>query len=421
MKFFDRLALFMEQKMLPPLGKVAQQRHINAIRYGMLKAVPFLVVGSVALIAAYPPLDVLARMVAPYQSLILLMFNVTFDIMGIWVAFSIAAALSERYELDPTPVGLTTIMGFILLAGDVGDGTIKTANLGGTGIFTAMILALLIPELFRLYQKTGLVIRMPDSVPTSIKKMFESFTATGTVLLLGWIIRGPLNLDVPNLLLNLLRPLVVASDSIWALMLATLLCTLLWSVGVHGNAVVFWGVLAPFLTNNIAENAAAFARNEPAPYIFTEPMFWFATLGGIGATLPLVFLCMRSKSAHLRTIGKVGLIPGLFTINEPVVFGLPIILNPFLVIPFILAPMVTGCITYLAMSVGLVGRTVVMPPWFTIPPPLNQWIATGGDIRAIIMVCINFVVAGIIWYPFFKMYEKKCIADEEETTDTAVE
>jgi PTS system cellobiose-specific IIC component len=402
----------MEQKMLPVLSRVAGQRHMNAIRFGMLKAVPFFVIGSFALIIATPPIASWAAAVAPYKAMILLAFNVTFDLISMWVAFSIAAALAESYDYDTTSVGLTSLMAFVLLSGNIEGGVIQMANLGGTGMFAAVLVGLVVPEIFHLLNRFGLVIKLPDTVPDSVKRMFQSFTAVGVVLFLSWIIRGPLNIDLPNIIINTLRPLVYAADTYWAMLLANILMQLLWSVGIHGNAVVFWGVLAPFLNSNLAANAVAFNNGLPPPHIFTEPMEWFIILGGVGCTLPLAFMLLRSKSAHLKSIGKVAIIPSLFFINEPITYGIPIILNPFLVIPFILTHLILGSVTWFAMTVHLVQRTVVMPPWFTVPPPIYQWLSTAGDMRAVVLVVINFLLSALIWYPFFKMYEKKCLAEE---------
>lgn len=414
MSFFNNVESVMEKKMLPVFSRVAGQRHMNAIRFGMLKAVPFFVIGSFALIIATPPIASWAAAIAPYREMILLAFNVTFDLISMWVTFSIAAALAESYDYDTTSVGLTSLMAFVLLSANIKGGVIQMANLGGTGMFAAVLVGLVVPEIFHLLNHFGLVIKLPDTVPDSVKRMFESFTAVGVVLFLSWIIRGPLNIDLPNVIINALRPLVFAADTYWAMLLANVLMQLFWAVGIHGNAVVFWGILAPFLNANLAANADAFSKGLPPPHIFTEPMEWFIILGGVGCTLPLVFMLLRSQSTHLKSVGKVAIIPSLFFINEPITYGMPIILNPFLVIPFILTHLVLGSVTWFAMAFNLVQRTVVMPPWFTVPPPIYQLLSTSGDLRSVIIVAVNFCLSAIIWYPFFKMYEKKCMAEEQE-------
>lgn len=151
-----------------------------------------------------------------------------------------------------------------------------------------------------------------------------------------------------------------------------------------------------------------------APETFFQ---WFIWIGGAGATLGLV-LCMLffAKTKYTKTLGRTVLVPGLFNINEPVIFGMPIVLNPTLIIPFVIVPLVTATLSYFATVLGFVNPTYIMVPW-TLPAPIGAYLATGGDWRAIILVLVNIAISFMIYLPFFKMYEQKLMQQENEPVD----
>jgi cellobiose PTS system EIIC component len=186
---------------------------------------------------------------------------------------------------------------------------------------------------------------------------------------------------------------------------------MLWSVGIHGMNVVL-AIALPFWLSTISANAAAPAT---AHGIVTEPFFHiFTHLGGSGATWPLVIYMLRSRSSQLRIVGKVALGPAIFNINEPVTFGVPMALNPLMMIPFILVPVVIVTVNYLAFALGLVHVPIVMQP-FTVPVGISGFIATGGDFRGSLLQLVNLVISALLYYPFFKAWERILVAREEAT------
>ncbi len=185
---------------------------------------------------------------------------------------------------------------------------------------------------------------------------------------------------------------------------------LLWSVGIHGMNVVT-AIALPFWLSTIAANAASSSSHG----IVTEPFFHiFTHLGGSGATWPLVIYMLRSRSSQLRAVGKVALGPAIFNINEPVTFGVPMALNPLMMIPFILVPMIIVTVNYLVFSLGLVHVPVVMQP-FTVPIGISGFIATGGDIKGSLLQFVTLAISALLYYPFFKAWERILIAREEAT------
>ena len=155
-----------------------------------------------------------------------------------------------------------------------------------------------------------------------------------------------------------------------------------------------------------------------APRFMTEQFFqWFVYIGGSGTILGLcILLAFMSKSSFGKTLGKAVIIPSIFNINEPIIFGLPIVLNPYFAIPFVVTPMVTGALTYFAMALHLVSRTIALVPW-TLPGPIGAYMATGFDWRAAVLSIINVIISVVIYYPFFKVWDKKQL--EKEAKDSA--
>jgi len=174
---------------------------------------------------------------------------------------------------------------------------------------------------------------------------------------------------------------------------------------------VVTAIALPFWTTTLAANDAHILQQSGA---VTEPFFHiFAHLGGSGATWPLVIYMLRSRSSQLRTVGKVALGPAIFNINEPVTFGVPMVLNPVMMIPFICVPVVIVSLNYLAFSLGLVHLPVVFQP-FTVPVGISGFIATGGDIRGSLLQAIDLAISALLYYPFFKAWERVLVAREEE-------
>lgn len=179
-------------------------------------------------------------------------------------------------------------------------------------------------------------------------------------------------------------------------------------------ASIVSGILSPIWLTLMDQNRVAFQAGKPVPNVVTAQFFdVFQNMGGSGTTFSLaILLLLFSKSRQLKEIGKLSIGPGCFNINEPIIFGLPIVMNPILIIPFILAPLVAVTITYWSMKLGLVAKPVgIAMPW-TTPPFISGYIATGGKISGVVIQIITFLVSGMIYYPFFKMWDKKKVEEE---------
>jgi cellobiose PTS system EIIC component len=217
---------------------------------------------------------------------------------------------------------------------------------------------------------------------------------------------------LPVLMTTIMTPIVSMVDNVWGVLILALVVMLFWWFGIHDSVIT--SALDPFFYSNLGANASAFAAGTAAvalPYVVTTPFWWnFMAIGGSGATLGLAVLALTSKSKQIKTIGKIAIIPSLFNINEPLIFGLPLMYNPIMMIPFILVMPLNGVITYMAMSTGLVARTFAYASW-NMFCPIAALIDT-MDIKALILILLLIAIDMIIYLPFFKVYERQKIKEE---------
>lgn len=296
---------------------------------------------------------------------------------------------------------------------------IPMANLGGHGLFVGMIVSIFSVEILRLCKTKKIMIKMPSSVPTSVARSFEALIPVVLVLTVMTLITVVFGVDLHTIVDKVVAPLVKAGDTYLGVLMPVFLITFFWSFGIHGVSVV-GAVARPVWEVYLANNSAAVAAGEAIPHIAPETFFqWFVWIGGAGATLGLVIaMLLTAKSQYSKAMAKTTIIPSLFNINEPVIFGMPIVLNPVLIIPFVITPLIGATIAYIATSIGMVNPTYVMVPW-TLPAPIGAYLSTGGDWRAVVLVLVNLALSVLIYLPFFKMYDKKLVAQEMEERTAA--
>ena len=420
---FNLIFRFVENYVSPIAGRISSQRHVMAIRDGFISAMPFMIVGSFLLVFAYPPFspDTTWGFARAW-------LDMTMGIMSIYICAAIAYNLGKHYvkshQLDPFMCAMLSLMAFLLVAAPKTKGTLPVDSLGGTGIFTAILVAIYCVEMMRFLKAHNIGIRLPEQVPPMIKNSFDLLIPVLVVVLtlypLSLVIQSQFGMLIPQAIMSVFKPLVSAADSLPAILLAVLIGHLLWFAGIHGAAIVS-GMLQMFWLTNLGANQTALAAGQPLPHIFMEA-FWtfFIVIGGSGATMGLVICYLRSRSAHLRSIGRLSVVPSFFNINEPVIFGTPIVMNPVFFIPFLLAPMVNAVLAWAAMTFDLIGRVISVVPW-TAPAPIGAAWALGWDFRAAILVVVLACVSAIIYFPFFKVYEKQLLEQEAEEAQRSAE
>lgn len=423
-KFFKVI----EEKLMPIAMKISGQRHMRAIRTGIIATLPLTIVGSFFVIFLNLPIPGYAELIAPYKGIIDVPFRFTVGIMALYCCYGIAASLGKHYDLNEVMCGMLATVAFLIgtispiqvtqnIEGVIGSGRyINIASLSSSGLFGAIVTSLVAVEIYRFMKVKNITIKMPEGVPPEVSNSFAALFPAAAIILVFWVLRHFIGFDLNTALSSVLMPLkgVIAGNSFFGGILSIFIIMGFWTMGIHGHAIM-GPVIRPIWDMAIAENMDAFAAGTAAsqlPNLFTEQFQqWFVIIGGSGATLALVIMFLRSKSKFLKSLGKLSIVPGLFNINEPVIFGAPIVMNPILAIPFVLAPVVMGIIAYFATVSGIVPMMMARLP-FTIPSPLGAIMSTDWSLAAGALTMINFAVSYVIYYPFFKIFERQQLERE---------
>lgn len=408
---------FVETYLAPALSKIADEKHMKGIQKGIMATVTFTIIGSFFLIIACLPIPAWSNIIKNYQQQLLVPVSVTFDMLSVIAAIGIGYNMAKEYKQDPVQGALFTLIGFFMLQ-LTPEYAVDTSRFGAKGLFTVIIVSILCVEIQKLFTEKEWVIKLPSSVPPAVASSFAGLLPFAAICVILWTIRVVLNFDVNGFITILFQPLVFALNSLPGILVFIILRSLLWCVGIHG--AVLDPVASPIFLQFIAENSKAFATGQPIPYITASGFLdSFVFIGGGGATLGFVLLMLMSKEESFKTLGRLSLPSSIFEINEPVVFGAPVVLNPIFMIPYILGNVTLTLLTYILMAFNIIGRPVVVIPW-TTPPVIGQYLVTGGDWRAAVWGIISIFLSIVIYYPFFKIEESnrlKFKADQLAKTD----
>lgn len=355
----------------------------------------------------------------------------TMDMMALGAVFLIGNEMGKLNKLDGHFPGLLAALSYIAVIPTPIDAVIDTETVnvsdvisseytGASGLFLGMIVAIGSIELYTwLGNQDKLKIKMPDSVPTNVSRSFSALIPTVITIVavasIAFLINAVTGMHIYDIIYNLVQaPLENVVQGLPGILILMLVSQLFWVIGIHGNQIIK-PIREPILLVAIAENTQAFQAGEEIPNIINMP-FWdiYMTVGGSGLTLGLLIaVFIGSKREDYRSIGKLSFPPGIFNVNEPVIFGLPIVLNPIMAIPFVLTPLVTGTIAYFLTAIGFAGKAVVMIPW-TTPPIISAWIATAGDLGAVVTQIICIAVAVLIYLPFIRVANKEAKVEDIE-------
>lgn len=427
-----KISQFIEEKVAPVATRLSSQKYLKALQSTFLFLIPFFTIGSFALVLISPPMDYTTmdpdflcsfmrgwQAFADYTGPVLeYVFNVTMPLMSLYVAVGISYNLCKEYKMNTMMPILVTMSTFVISASMNVDRTLSFAAFDATGLFTAIFVGITSFELYRVLveKKIGRINLEGSGVPPALADSIGNLVPVAIVVILTAFLNNLLlsfaHINLPQVITMLMTPLVSAVDNVWGIIILALIVMVFWWFGIHDSVIT--SALDPFFYSNLGANAAAFAAGTAAvalPHVVTAPFWWnFMAIGGSGATLGLAFLALTSKSKQLRTIGKLSFIPSLFNINEPLIFGLPLMYNPIMMIPFIIVMPLNGLITYLAMSSGLVARTFAYASW-NMFSPIAALIDT-MDFKAVLLIIFLIVVDILIYLPFFKAFEKEKIAEE---------
>lgn len=413
-----KLQSVLQKFLMPIANKVDQQKHLQAIKEGMIAIIPLIIIGSFSLL----PIAIknligpgaISDFIGQHMTGLTYANQFTTGLISIYAVFFIANALAKRYNLKSSLIGVSAIVVHLILSGIPMDGGLGTSYLGAEGLFTSIVSAILTVEVTRFMIQKKLVIKLPDSVPDMVAESFSILLPlivnVGIASVISMAIQTNSGSVFPQWFMGILAPAVSSMDTLPAILIVIFLTQLLWFFGLHGPGITS-AVWVPFAVSYGAANVAAYAAGETVSHFFTFG-FYYALLQvtGSGLTLGLVILMMRSKSKNYSSIGKAAIVPSIFGINEPVIFGAPIILNPFLFIPFVFGPLVVATICYFSMASGLVGMPIAEPPSF-MPPGVGAFLMT-MDWKAVVLVFGCLALMTLIYFPFFKAMEAEELKKE---------
>lgn len=425
----------LENVLMPLAVKLGQNKVLIAIRDGFLISTPLIIVGSIFLLIANFPIPGWSENVAKvfgtgWEVWVTRVSGAVFNTVGFFSCFGTAYAYAREKKTDAIQAAAVALISFLILTPNritvegVADPVsgLSFNHLGTNGIFVGLVVALISVQIYGYATRKGWTIKMPDGVPPAVTKSFAALIPSAIVMLLFFLVNigfGMTSFEtVHNFIFEVLQtPLKGAGNTLAAQIVYSLACTVFWFFGINGPAVAN-SVFAPVTKILTMENLDAFQAGTKLPNIFTDPFSnFFTNYGGGGSTLSLVIIMVLfCKSKRIKELGKLSLLPGIFGINEPIIFGLPVVLNPIIIIPFILTPTVNLLLSTLVTKMGILPYTTgVSLPW-TTPIGFSGYLSTGSLIAAL----WQFALLGLgclIYYPFIMSLDKQYLKDEKEAED----
>ena len=429
------LGTTMNEKVIPVIMKFVNLKGIIALKDGILFTLPIIMVGSIFLLLAqipYQPFnDWMASMMGPgWTEPLMQAYGSSFAIIALIAVVGIAYTYATNEGHEPLSAGVIALVVFLLTQnsfvvtkdGAVVSGVINKDFLDGKGMVTAIIIGLIVGAVYSWFMAKKITIKMPAGVPQGVANSFAALIPAAVIILGATVVYAILKYGMNTTFIELIykviqTPLQGLTDSLGGVLVITFIIPFLWWFGVHG-AIIVSGVMTGILTSNTLDNQAIIQSGKEltianGAHIVTQQFLDnFIGMTGSGVTIGLVIgMLFFAKSAQSKTLGKLAIVPACFNINEPITFGTPIVMNPFMAIPFIAAPMITGLITYFAIATGLVSPfSGVMVPWTT--PPIISGLILGGWRTALLQIVI-MVVSFFIYFPFFKKQDSINYANEQ--------
>ena len=419
--------------------KLGNNKVLIAIRDGFLVSTPLIIVASIFLVIANFPIpgyvDFLAQFFGQgWPSKMDAIIDSTFSVLGLLGAVGIGYAYARQLESDPIAGGAVSLVCFLIITPKVHADFVNVANgkafngfalghLGSAGMFLAMLTAIISVKIFVTIKNKGWVIKMPDGVPPAVTQSFAALIPSAFAMFFFFVVYLVFSATdyqyAHNFIYKILQaPLMGFGQSLIFEPIYQFLSTLFWFFGINGPAVTNT-VFNPIHLALTAENLEAFKQGATLPNIFTGPFGdFFGNFGGGGSTLSLVFLMVFfGKSERMKKLGRLAIVPGIFGINEMIIFGLPVVLNPLIVIPFILTPLVNTILATIATLIGLIPYTTgAALPW-TTPFFFSGWLSTGSIVAGLFQIVLIIIGMGI-YYPFFRVIDKQYLHEEHQAANS---
>ncbi len=429
---FDKLEQKLEQILLPISTKLGSQRHLLAIRDGMTILIPLTIIGGFSILLAQPPVDPTTmtdsnifssfllgwyNWAQTYGDILFIPFNLTIGLLSLYVVTSIAYRLANRYELPKLETAVIALLTFLCAAavpeGFENGNYLPAANLGASGMFIAMITAIVVVEITNVFFKKNITIKLPNSVPPNVASPFKILIPMAFNIILfiaiNLLCQSITGGGLCDLMMNILEPLLSATNSLPSILFLLILSNLFWFFGIHGDNMI-GAVVTPITTMNVALNLEAYTHGEEMKYIFA------GQFNGVWGTWTvyislLISLWVVAKSKQLVSLRKLAPVATAFNINEPQIFGIPVVLNIYLLIPMMLSLIINICVVYGLTYINFLGKIYMVLPW-TTPAPIAA-VLSSMDIKALFIWIALVIVDVLILCPFVKSYDKTLLKEEQ--------
>lgn len=420
------------EKLKPFFDKVARNRYLKAIKDGFISCMPIIIFSSIFLLIAYVP-NIFGFYWSPeIEKIITKSYNYSMGILAVAVAATttkhftdtLNRDLPENNQINSLSTMTCAIIGFMIMSVDALEGGFSSAYMGSKGLLTAFIVSFVIDGVYKFCISRNITINMPEQVPPNLSQTFKDVIPFGAAIILLWlfdlIFRSVFEISFAEGIVTFLQPLFQAADGYLGLAIIFGAMSLFWFIGVHGPSIVEPAV-SSILVLNLTTNLEAYQAGAHATKVLTLGAQHFAvTFGGTGATLVITLMfAFMAKSKELRAVGRASSIPVLFNVNEPFLFGAPIVLNPVFFVPFVFAPVAN--IWLLKIFVDYLGMNgfIYDLPW-TTPAPIGVILGLGMGVMPVIYLLCIIAIDFIIYYPFFKVYDNQKVEEEKAMNQDAV-
>lgn len=411
---------WMEATLVPIANKFSTNRYLKTISASVMKLLPIIMTGSIISIFANLPIDAYTNFInsTGLVNLITAIPAVTTEMLSVYVAYSVGSETAQNFDHpdDHFICGILSLVCYMMMI-PITDGAINTTYLGTQGMFVALIGGIFCARVILWVKDKNFTIKMPEGVPPMVGKSFTALIPAFVVVILFSIIKmlfglTPFNNPIDCIYSLIQTPLSSLTSSLPTFLLLLVIAQVLWFFGVHGSYSVL-PLLFPLWFAFAAENTEALATGAAITHSLNAAMWDLACIGGAGATIGLVTLMLfKSKSARYKEFGKIVFPCGVFGINEPVIFGLPMMLNPLMFIPFVIAPVVIVSLAYALIQMGIITAPVGIVGAGSIPPFFHGLV--NGSLSFGIYELLAVVISILIYYPFFMILDRQAVKEENE-------
>ena len=417
-------------KLKPIFEAIAANKYVSAIRDGFIACMPIIIFSSIFMMIAYVPNAWGFYWPKNVTNALMIAYNYSMGLLALFVAGTTAKNLTDSKNLElpktnqinPVAVIVASEIAFVILSILPLKTGVDLTYMGTQGLICAYIVGLIVPNIYFICIKNNVTIKLPPQVPGNISQSFKDLIPMGLSVTLFWLFgvgfKALTGTILPRWIIQVLSPLFQASDSYLGLALIAGAMAFFWFCGVQGPSIVQPAVV-PIMIANTAANLQQYQAGEHVSHALAmNTMDYVMNFGGTGSTLVVAFIMLfAARSAQLKAVGKAAFIPGTFSVNEPVLFGMPIIMNPMFFIPFLLTPIVNVCLFKFFVSVLGMNSMMYTMPW-TVPAPIGIVISTGFAPLAFVYVLLTLVLDVAIYFPFIRVYDSTLLAEEKANEAT---